>query len=92
MKYGMFEGKRVDNGEVVQGMLIEYGSDTYILTMLGYCHKNEGEFDERFGNRTIETCGYLVDSYSVKQIKTLEEYLSGSSDFEQRYHAVVDGE
>lgn len=92
MNYGMFEGKRIDNGELVQGMLIEYGGDTYILTMLGYTHKNRNDFDKRFGDRTIECCGFIVEYDSIKQIKTLEEYLNGHSDFEQRYHYVVDEE
>lgn len=92
MDYGMFEGKRADNGKRVTGMLIEYDGEVYILTMLGYGHKNEGEFDERFGNRILQTCGYRVEYDSVKQIKTMDEYLDGHSDFEHRYHAVVYGE
>lgn len=44
----MFEGNRIDNGKRVTDMLIEYGGDAYILTMLGSSHKNNIEFDERF--------------------------------------------
>lgn len=92
MVYGMFKGIREDNGEEVTGMLIEYGGDTYIQTMLGYCKPNEDEFDQRFGNKTLQSCAYLVYYDSVKQIKSLEEYLNKHSDFESRFHEVVDGE
>ena len=90
--YGMFEAKRKDNGETVQGMLIEYGGDCYIQTMLGSSKKNEDTFDERFGNLVLESCAYAVESDTVVQIKDVEDYLNYSSDFETRYHDVVDGE
>ena len=90
MDYGVFEGNRIDNGKRVTDMLIEYGGDAYILTMLGSSHKNNIEFDERFWNKILETCGYRVDYDSVKQIKTLTEYLNGHSDFESRYLEVID--
>ncbi len=92
MIYGMFEGTCIEDGEKVQGMLIEYGGDVYIQVMLGYTKKNEGEFDERFGDKVLQSSAYKVDYDSVVQIKNLEDYLDGHSDFEQHYHKVIDND
>lgn len=91
MNYGMFEGKRIDNGEIVQGMLIEYGGCAFIQTMLGTIKKNEGEFDYRFGDMTIMSCAYEVEPASVVQTQELSEFVNNyECGFESRLHDVTD--